>query len=47
VKRGRFTVFAQGRWRYAVGEDEGSVLLVSSDDPDGLAAALGGLGAAR
>ncbi len=41
--RGRFTVFAEGRWRYALGEDEGSVLLVSSDDASALATALDGL----
>jgi hypothetical protein len=43
VKRGRFTVFKQGRWRYAWGEDAGSVLLVSSDDPARIDEALGGL----
>jgi hypothetical protein len=47
VKRGRFTVFKQGRWRYAVGEDAGSVLLVSTDDPARMDQALSGLGAAR
>jgi hypothetical protein len=45
--RGRFTVFAQGRWRYALGEEAGSVLLVSSDDAARLDEALAGLSAGR
>lgn len=41
TRRGRFTVYVQGRWRYALAEDAGSVLLVSSDDVETLDAAIG------
>jgi hypothetical protein len=47
TRRGRFTVFAQGRWRYALAEDGQSVLLVSADDDQTLASALAGLSPAR
>jgi hypothetical protein len=40
ARRGRFEVYAEGRWRYAVAEDAGTVLLVSSDDAEALEAAL-------
>jgi hypothetical protein len=47
VKRGGFTMFAQGRWRYALGEDAGSVLLISSDNVARMDEALAGLSAGR
>lgn len=40
ARRGRFTIFTQGRWRYALGEDAGSILFLSSDDAAALDAAL-------
>jgi hypothetical protein len=38
--RGSFTEYGGGRWRYALGEDRGAVLLVSSDDPKAFAEVL-------
>jgi hypothetical protein len=40
--RAGFTVHAEGAWRYAVGEREGAVVLISSDDLAALNAAITG-----
>jgi hypothetical protein len=40
--RAGFSVYVDGAWRYAVGEREGTVVLVSSDDAGALNAALSG-----
>jgi hypothetical protein len=47
TRRGRFTVFAEGPWRYALAEDSGGVLMVSSDDAQVLGAALDALPTSR
>jgi uncharacterized membrane protein len=41
--RGSFAEYGGGRWRYAIGEERGTVTLVSSDDPKAMGAALGAL----
>jgi hypothetical protein len=43
---GAFSLYAAGEWRFAVGEHDGRVLLVSSDDDAALRSALAGFGAA-
>jgi uncharacterized membrane protein len=42
-RRGAFSEYGQGRWRYAIGEEGGTAVYVSSDDPRSFDTTLSGL----